>query len=249
MEHRWITPVVVTASVLVGAAVYLTRPVVSHTDERKMHAPVRSQGAQDLSGSGVGQCVAAADPAVTRASLDEKYRWAHTLVEQKLYDAALPDLRYIAAKDPGYPGIHLELSDSLLQLKQPEQAQAAIDSQMAISDCVSKLASDAVDSYCSAEMPQATAEGCRSQLAYIGRATELQAALVRLEVAHQGGTDTVSKPSEVATAVQPQEAKVGSARRRVASARPAPEHRSSGDKSLMDGDGTDLSLGAYSKPQ
>lgn len=248
MEQRWITPIVITASVVIGAAAYLYKPMISHSASRQAQAPSATAESQEgISQSPIARCVGPVDLRISRSSLNEKYRWAHTLVEQKLYDAALPDLRYVATADPGFPGINLDVSDALLQLKQPEEATAAINSQLATSECLAKLSPEDVDAYCKSELPQSTTEGCRSQLAYIGRAAQLQAALVHLELGHQTSPQTTASTADAPIPAVPHSPRAASAPRRTSTGNAERVHKSSSaDRGLMDGEGTDSALG-YSK--
>ncbi len=189
MRQKWIAPAIVGGCVVLGAVAYVAKPLIEHAD---------SSQSQDANGSGPAQsvksssapaysaCVGTANPQVSRASLEEKYHWARTLLDQKLYTAALPNLGYVAAADPGYPGINLDISDASLQLRYATQAREAVRVQMTVSDCLAKLPPQALDAYCKAELPKATADGCRAQLAYIGRAAELQSTLVHVELDRPG---------------------------------------------------------------
>jgi hypothetical protein len=187
--------------------------------------------------------------------LNEKYRWAHSLLDQKLFDVALPELRDIGRTDPGYPGINLDISTALLGTKHAEEAKDAVNAQIAISDCLSKLAPIKVDAYCRTEYSQLSSESCRPRLGQIRQTAELQAAIVHLELGH--GVDPDPGPAPATAAV----AKVAPAPEQmlprtsakpkhatIAVSRPAPEKKL-GDKSLMEGEGTDSELGAYSRPQ
>ncbi len=124
----------------------------------------------------------------------------------------MPELRSVARLDPGYPGINLDQSDALLQLKRPEDAREAVDAQLGISECLAKLPGPALDAYCGAEFSASTVGGCRPQLAHIRQAAELQAALVHLELGHRaapesGGTEASLTESTTTTTPSKAEAK------------------------------------------
>jgi hypothetical protein len=105
------------------------------------------------------------------------------MVYQKHFDTAVPALRDIAAADPGYPGINLDLSDALLQGDHPGEAKSANSSQIAISDCLIDLPDHVLQDYCAAEMVQPNQDSCRAQLTQMQRAAHFQAALIDMQLA------------------------------------------------------------------
>ncbi len=178
----WAIPAIGLALAAMGAGMYIGRPLV---ERRHAQSLAGSSGNPMYAGSGTSSCVAPAASGVTRSGLEERSLWAHSLLEQKLYEAALPELREIARLDPGYPGIKLDESDALLNLKRPSDAREAIDAQISVSECLAKLPSPALDEYCHSQFSNAAVGGCRTQLTHIRQAAELQAALVHLELGHQ----------------------------------------------------------------
>lgn len=198
LRRPWVLPVAAAALLLAGGAVYLGRTVGSHpgTVGSGAAAGVAQTQAQPITAA---SCVAPSTTGPTRSRLENRMRWAHGLLDQKMYEAALPELRAVAQMDPSYPGINLDQSDALLQLKRPEDARDAVDTQIGISNCLSKLPSNALDAYCSAEFSPSTVGGCRAQLSHIRQAAELQAALVHLELGHQAAPDTGAPPEPALT--------------------------------------------------
>lgn len=144
-------------------------------------------GSGGVSSSVAASCAPPSPAAFSRSGLDERSRWAHNLLDQKLYEAALPELREIAHMDPSFPGIRLDESDALLHLKRPDEAREAIDAQIGISRCLARLPRAQLAAYCGLHFPAATPAGCQQQIAHIRQQAELQAALVHLELGH--GTD------------------------------------------------------------
>lgn len=250
MRQKWIAPIVVVVSVILGAAAYISKPMMEHADTSQPQDAQAVADARELSGPNTAvACVGPADQKVSRATLSDRYHWARTLLDQKLFDAALPNLGYVAAADPGYPGINLDISDTSLHLKYSEQAKAAIKAQLAISDCLAKLPPESLDGYCKSEMPKSTPDGCRAQLSYIGRAAQLQATVVHMELDGRDGSLPVAT-AQNEPVIHPRPATLNhmsSEPKRATGATHTGARKSSGDRTLIDGEGTDLALGAYSK--
>lgn len=260
MREKWIALAVVGVCVVLGAVAYIAKPMMGRGDGSATQDGNAAGATQSVKTANAAYtaCVGSANPQVSRASLDDKYHWARTLLDQKLPTAALPNLSYVAAADPGYPGINLDISDASLQLRYATEARDAVQSQMSISECLARLPPEALDAYCKAELPKATSEGCRAQLTYIGRAAELQSTLVHVELDRPASAapvptttaraePTVARPAaSVKRTEEPSTRKTASEPR--AEGRPAPR-KTPGDKGLQDGEGTDSALGAYSKPQ
>lgn len=288
-QRRWMVPAIVAGVIALGTAGYLAKPLL----ERMGRHPAGSEGLTQAGPALVGDsCVGPMAPGTSRSGLEDRSRWAHKLLDQKLYDVALPELKSIAQMDPGYPGVNLDESEALLHLRRPDDAREAVDAQIGVSECLAKLPGAALDAYCSAQFSPASAAACRPELTRIRQAAQLQAAMVHLELGHRVGADSggpeVSVPdlakfgaaersaperiaaparervsSEPATALHPRRAaplppateadsallphpKVAVAK---APATTKPGRKADGDDSLMKGEGTDSSLGAYSKPQ
>lgn len=257
MKRTWISAIIFTSAIVIGVAAYMTRPLLARSGNSRVadsNNPALSQG-QPSGGAAaaLAACVRPPKSRVVRGALNEKYRWARTLVDQKLFDAALPELRDIAAVDPGFPGINLDISDALVQLKQPAQAKQAIDVQTGISDCLAKLPTEALDVYCKTEFALSANESCEPQLDRLRQAAQLQATLVKQEL----GGSAKEPPVDVAEKAEPRVIPVAAPRiarppatqKRVSGPIAAPVRVNAPDKTLMDGEGTDSALGAYSKPE
>ncbi len=185
-RRPWLIPAGIAAVVVLVGGMLLPKFMNTHTAATTSTAGVPQSAIAPVSASA---CVAGSSPGSSRSNLQERARWAHNLLDQKLYDAALPELRAVAQLDPGFPGINLDQSDALLQLKRPQDARDAVDTQIGISECLAKLPGPALDAYCSAEFSAPTVGSCRPQLSHIRQAAELQAALVHLELGHQAAPD------------------------------------------------------------
>lgn len=276
--RRWMIPAAIAVLIALAVGVYLMKPA----QHRASDSGAGTTNSAASLGS-AGSCVSPMAPGIARSALEERSRWAHRLLSQKLYDAALPELKSVAQMDPGYPGINLDQSEALLHLHRPDDARDAIDSQINVSECLAKLPSAALDSYCNAEFSPAAAGACRPELARIRQAAQLQAAMVHLELGHRIAPDAGTEPAVADAPKEPVESpRAASAPSSAALAAPAanahraapaategdnarpaqraavtpkspvatkPGHKAEGDESLMRGEGTDSSLGAYSKPQ
>ncbi len=202
---------------------------------------------QPSSGSSAPACVASTNPRVSAETLSNLQTRARELADQKQFADALPAFRNIAAVDPGFPGVNLDLSVSLLQVKRMQEAKAAVDAQLAVSDCLSKLPPDALQAYCKTEMPHTTPDSCREQLASIQKTAHFQAALVQMELGHTG--DEPISAAEAVPLPRPRP-KVSQTPHSLA-ASPAPhkaaapraDREDSGDRALRAGSGTDDDLG------
>lgn len=180
MAQGWLVPAIAAGLAVIGIGVYVTRPSAAHKDTSTA-AVTDAQGALAPSSA----CVTPMRSGVSRASLEERAHWARNLMDQKLYEAALPELRGIARMDPGFPGIQLQVSEALMNLKRPEDAREAIDNQITVSECLARLPGASLDSYCSQQFSASSGAGCREQLGHIREAAQLQAALVHLELGHR----------------------------------------------------------------
>lgn len=247
MRTMWVASAIVAASIAAGAVVFLTRTWSSHgvaeADDASVPAVAPSPAQNVLA---PGACAAAPNPAVAKATLNERYRWARTLMDQRLFDAALPGFRDVATLDPGFPGINLQISQALSGLNRAPEAKTANDAQIAISDCLSKLPPDALEAYCRSELSTGPGRSCAQQLREIQEAAQVQSAVLHLQMAQP--------PQRVDTAqLTPSPLRIPAAARakietkKLSSGRPGAA-KNLPDKSLMNGDGTDSALGAYSKP-
>lgn len=249
MKTTWIASTVMTAAIAVAAVGYFAKPRLVRRGApggQDVNGPLNASPQDAQLASASEACFGSVTSGVSKAALNERYRWAHNLIDQKLFEAALPDLRDIAVLDPGFPGVNLDISASLLQLKRTGEAKSAIDSQIAISDCVSRLPPEELLAYCKSELSAMTLGNCQDELGRIQQAAQLQASLVQMELGNKSpviNTARVISPARVTPAIvrsSPPQRRVTTARR--ASAKNSP------DQSLVDGDGTDSSLG-YARPQ
>lgn len=190
LTQWWSIPAAAVALAAIAAGILVGRSQWGHHNPTVVQASLLSAPA--ATGNLAGSCVASPGPGVSRSGLEERSHWAHTLLEEKLYASALPELRTIAHLDPGYPAIQLDESDALLNLKEPDEARQAVDEQINIAECLAKLPSAALDTYCATQYGNAALGACRPQLEHIRQAAQLQAALVHLELGHRiaatGGT-------------------------------------------------------------
>ena len=190
---------------------------------------------------------------------------AHDMVRQHNFAPAISLYREIAEADPAYPGIQLELSMALLDAKQPEAANDAVNAQLSTSSCLAELTLDQMQTYCRAEMPAVRFSTCQEQVLDMRRSAHLHAALVQMQLGREGS----SQPETVAAGTAPtvREDRVAgmptvtrlpshvapvqashTASRDVVEADPAPRPASKGDRNpLASGDETDAALGAYSR--
>jgi micrococcal nuclease len=181
MQWKRLTLIVVGVLACFGIIGYLTWPANHAPHSTK--SPVRSSSGRAGRAADVAGCVGSPGALVPKEFLDSKHGAAMAMVYQKQFDSAVPALRTIAAADPGYPGINLDLSDALLQSQHAQEAKSAINSQIAISDCLVQLPDHALQDYCAAELVQSDKDGCRSQLAHMQRAAHFQAALIDMALA------------------------------------------------------------------
>ena len=181
---------------------------------------------------------------------------ARQLAEASHFDQALVQYRELAVADPGFPGVNLEISRMLLKLNQPRLAKQAINTQIAVSECLPNLQLDSMDEYCKSENFPATLV-CMKELNSGQESAYVQAALVQTELGRAlsprleanastsalhpvvrpvHATPAPTKPVHTLLAFQatPGEPKIKPA------GHPNPNQ-------LAAGTGTDAALGAYSK--
>jgi hypothetical protein len=190
------------------------------------------------------------NPGVSIDTLNGVRSRARELADQKRFAEALPEFRNIATVDPGFPGVNLDISVSLLQLKHTQEAKQAIDSQIAISDCLAKAPPEAVDAYCKAEMFKTSHDGCVHQLQGIRQSAHYQAALIQMEMGQAIAGDSTNVAEALPPAKTTSHAKVVHAPADVTEVRKPAQPKmpkNEGDNPLQKGTGTDLALGAYSK--
>ena len=208
---QWLVPAIAAGLAVAGVGLYAGTHVLGHRDGAARLAgvlgPAPSQARAEA-------CVAPMAAGVSRSGIEERSRWAHTLLDQQLYEVALPELQEIARLDPGYPGIKLDESQTLLQLKKPEEAREAVDAQIAVSECLAKQPRPVLEAYCSDQYPESTRAGCLPQLTHLREGAQLQAALVHLELGHRMAADGSAEAALAELTKEPDAAPVRS--------RPAP---------------------------
>ncbi len=107
---------------------------------------------------------------------------AHELLQQHRYAPAVSLFREIASADPAYPGINLELSMALMDAQQPDEANEAINAQLAVSNCLAELTPNQLETYCHAEMPGMHTSACEEQVLDMRRSAHMHAALVQMRL-------------------------------------------------------------------
>jgi hypothetical protein len=197
----------------------------------------------------VAACGLPARPPTSTVALERIQKHAQDLADRRIYDQALEYFRTVATEDSGFPGINLDTSLALLQLDRPDDAKKAVDAQLAMSECLSRLPADDLDHYCKSE-GFSTTERCDQTLQSILQRAHHQAALVQIQLAHTARTEAAANTAEQLPQLSQQHLKVP---------RPAAEDadggnepppaaaRTSRTKELANGSGTDSDLGAYSK--
>jgi hypothetical protein len=213
MKRSSLIAVIVVALVVVGIVIYLARPRPEEFDvARPSTTPSTSQPAPNAgaaptasgptSVSALASCIGPASDSQSQiAALHTQHQYARSLVEKSHFETALPALRNIAVSDPGYPGINLDISETLLKAKHLPEANDAINLQLEISECLSKLPDNDVQAYCKAQWTTAPEGGCSAELAKIDAAAARQAKLVKAELAKSPA------PSMIARTAAPQPAK------------------------------------------
>lgn len=185
LRQRWLVPAIAGCLAVVGIGAYLARPLLRPHQTAPAVATPAPETTTATGAYGESACGAPIAPGVSRSGLEVRSRWAHNLLNQKLYQSALPELREIARLDPGFPGVKLDESEALLHLKRPEDALEAIDAQISSSECLARLPRPALEAYCRMQFPGSTMSTCMPELNHIRQAAELQAALVHLELGHR----------------------------------------------------------------
>ncbi len=205
------------------------------------------------------QCVPAAPHPVDQLQIQMLH--AHDLVRQRSYAPAISLYREIADADPSYPGIQLELSMALLDAKQPEAANDAVNAQLATSTCLGELTLDQIQAYCRAEMPGVRFSTCQEQVLDMRRSAHLHAALIQMQLGRDGApaldantaspqtgshtahTQALAQPLSPSANNTPTQVDRAAQKPHVAGKAPSNAQRSP----LERGDETDTALGAYSR--
>ncbi len=87
-RRPWLIPTAAAVLLLLGAGAYLTRVNGGHTGDNK--GSMDAGGPQTKSSLvSAGACVGSATKGVSQTGVQERARWAHNLLDQKLYEAAL----------------------------------------------------------------------------------------------------------------------------------------------------------------
>lgn len=241
----------IAALLLAGATFYFGRSGMFGGHPRAVDQPapgaVVTQAPAPV--KSVSDCTGAPQSGSVPGALIQEYKHVKDLKFQKRYDAALTGLRDIAASDPGYPGINLDISDLDLQMRRAQQARDAVSAQIAISDCLATLPAPALDAYCKAEFPLDTTDTCHSSLGRIKASAQLQAGVVTQELSRSFAVaSSTGRPRQTGLAATVPATRSTIAVRGDQPHRPA-ARRPSRDQSLVEGQGTDSALGAYSKPE
>ena len=209
MKRSSLVALVVVLLLIVAIVFYLAKP---RSDEGENSSPrnaaVPSQPAAETAAAGPAllECAGPMDPQASIATLDARHKWAQSLLRSNHVDGALTELRNIATLDPGYPAIHLEISDALLKARRNTEAKDAIKLQMEISDCLAKLPQAEAQNYCKAEWATEPLAGCTLELVKISQQAHYQAGLIDADVARNGATH--GAPSVAVAAVEPAKPRV-----------------------------------------
>jgi hypothetical protein len=256
-------PLVVIIASILGVAVCISIAAITvYTMVYKPSAkaavsPLRTAGTPDISSSQqprglspASACGFSANSSMPIAALNRIEAHATELAGHRIFDQALEYFHTVAASDPGFPGVNLEISLALLQLKRADDAKRAVDSQLAISECLAKLSPDDLERYCKAE-GLATTERCNQTLLSVWQRAHYQAALVQIQYGHAVDTDPTATgvAGKIAsTAPHPRIARTAGERADGRVADPTTVVTAgSRSKEMANGRGTDSDLGAYSK--
>ena len=229
MKRSSLVAIIVVALVVVGLVIYLARPRPEEFDVARPggnpsasqpSASVAPAASTPTSTSALANCIGPASDSQSQiAALRTQHQYAHSLVEKNHFETALPALRNIAVSDPGYPGINLDISETLLKSRHLPEANDAINLQLEISECLSKLPDSDVQAYCKAQWTTAPEGGCSVELAKIDDAAARQAKLVKAELAKSSAPSVIARSpaSQPVKPAVPPPAKVASPPPTVAS--------------------------------
>jgi cell division septation protein DedD len=223
MKRATLVSIIVSALVIIGVVVYLARPRSEETDNVPLHqSPAPAQptpGPAPESGtvpggtapsagapSALASCVGAMNPQTSISSLVTRRQLANSLLQKKQLDGALTELRNIAALDPGYPAINLDISNVLFKSKHAPEARDAIKSQVDISACLSRLPTTDKLAYCGSQWVAWPEAGCIQELASIEQKAHDGARVIDTELAR--GDEPRSAPPTGASAAAKQPASV-----------------------------------------
>ncbi len=181
MKRPWLISIIVLAVAVIGMLVYEAR---QHADEsgnaqpNQAATPVQPAAEPGTAPSTLAACVGPMNSQTSKADLAARHKWADALLVKNHTDAALAELRNIAALNPGYPGVNLEISDTLLKSKHANEARDAIKLQLEISGCLSNLPPADVQAYCESEWVSMPQGKCAQELAKINQQAHYEAGLI-----------------------------------------------------------------------
>jgi hypothetical protein len=205
MKRTWLVSIIVLALVIISTMVYLARQRPDETGNAQPNeAPTPAQPTSEpiTAPSTLTTCIGPMDAQTSKASLLAKHKWADSLLLKGHTDAALTELRNIATLNPGYPAINLEISDALLKSKHSSEAKDAIKLQLEISECLSNLPPQDVQTYCESEWESVPQGGCVQELAKINQKAQYEAGLI--DAGMDGAAEShTAHPAIVSTAPQP----------------------------------------------
>ena len=128
MKKLWIfVALAILAGLGISAAI--VRPF-----HQQVSASTRDVASTDGSDPGLTPATSCAEPrrsGVSQEFLSDETLAARTLLSERRFTDALPQLREVAVADPGYPGINLDIANALLQTNQPTAAREAANRQIA----------------------------------------------------------------------------------------------------------------------
>lgn len=125
-------------------------------------------------------CFASPQSPTAKSDLDSIYRAAAKGGSNGRYDQALTEFQKLKSLDPGYPGIDLDISATMLHQKDLASARAAVDNQMTVSECISKLPPEQLKSYCE-RIGKQDQSACSESLNAIWQRAYLQSALIFMD--------------------------------------------------------------------
>jgi hypothetical protein len=201
MKRAWLASIIVLALAVIGVMVYLARPRADETGNAPAkEAPTPAQAAPEPSTppSTLATCIGPMNSQTSKADLAARHKWADSLLLKSHTDAALAELRNIATLNPGYPAINLEISDALLKSKHASEAKDAINLQLEISECLSKLPAYDVQVYCESEWESVPQGGCVQALTEINQKSQYEAGLIDAGLA-RAPDSSPAPPASVST--------------------------------------------------
>jgi tetratricopeptide (TPR) repeat protein len=126
-------------------------------------------------------CAPDGDRNTSLSDLNLLQKSARALAAQAHFDDAFSEFGKLAEKSPGFPGVNLDISNSLLQLRRIEDAEKAISRQLALSECMSKLQPKELQLYCKVMGLHTSGSSCQERLQSIWQLAYFQSALIHFE--------------------------------------------------------------------